>query len=212
MTPEFIIIILGILFILLGLSTAIKPNGKPLGLVNTNLGIALGIIGILLIIYGGFSYGTIIPPGQMETVVVESKKPVEYPVTSIQVTSPLQADSVKCRILTMGVYPEGHDKDIWVLLKPSDERYYPQSDDTNTSFKHNGEWQVITRFGGDKGEAFDVVIYETDSATSEFFSNTIADWKAVESYPGLEPEEIPAGAREVDRITVFLEENCRGVF
>ncbi|WP_445381204.1 hypothetical protein [Robiginitalea sp. IMCC43444] len=98
------------------------------------------------------------------------------------------------------------------MLKPSDERYYPQSDNTNTSFKHNGEWQVITRFGGDQGEAFDVVIYETDMAASEFFSNTIADWKAAESYPGLEVEELPVGAVEVDRITVYLEGNCRGVF
>ncbi|WP_445384072.1 hypothetical protein ACT6NV_08590 [Robiginitalea sp. IMCC44478] len=212
MSAELIIIIIGILFLLLGLSTAIKRQGEPLGLVNTNLGVALGVIGILLIIYGGFSYGTLIPPGQVETVVVEDKKPVEYPVKDIQVISPLQGDSVKCRILTMGVYPMGHNKDIWVLLKPTDEKYYPQSDDTNTSFKHNGEWQVITRFGGDQGEAFDVVIYETNSAATEFFSNTIADWKAAESYPGLEVEEIPVGAVEVDRITVYLEGSCRGVF
>jgi hypothetical protein len=32
------------------------------------------------------------------------------------------------------------------------------------------------------------------------------------SYPGLELDEIPSGAIEVDRISVFLQENCRGVF
>jgi hypothetical protein len=37
------------------------------------------------------------------------------------------------------------------------------------------------------------------------------DWKNAETYTGLEPEELPAGAVEVDRITVYLQDNCRGV-
>jgi hypothetical protein len=111
----------------------------------------------------------------------------------------------------MGVYPEGHDKDIWVLLKPSDEKYYPQSDHTNTSYKRNGEWQVITRFGGDKGESYDIIVYEADSTASQFFSKTIEDWKALNEYAGLEEEELPGGLSEVDRIVVSLKENCRGV-
>ncbi|WP_445381205.1 hypothetical protein [Robiginitalea sp. IMCC43444] len=109
MSSELIIIIIGILFLLLGLSTAIKRQGEPIGLINTNLGVGLGLIGILLVIYGGFSYGTQVPPGQIETVAVENKKPVEYPIKDIQVISPLQGDTVKCRILTMGVYPDGHN-------------------------------------------------------------------------------------------------------
>ncbi len=126
--------------------------------------------------------------------------------------SPLENDSVNCRILTYGVYPESHDKDIWVLLKPTDNRYYPQSDHTNTSYKRNGEWQVITRFGGDKGEKYEIIVYEADSAASQFFSATIQNWKDRLSYPGLELDEIPAGAREVARLNVFLKENCRGVY
>jgi hypothetical protein len=145
--------------------------------------------------------------------VAEGKKlQVEFPVEKVQVISPIEGDSVKCRILTIGVYPDGHEKDIWVLLKPSDNKYYPQSDHTNTSFKRNGEWQVITRFGGDKGESYDIIVYETDSLASQFFSETIDDWKTASSYPGLEIEEIPKGAIEVDRIVVTLKENCRGVF
>ena len=112
----------------------------------------------------------------------------------------------------MGVYPEGHEKDIWVVLKPSDEKYYPQSDHTNTSFKLDGEWQVVTRFGGDYGEKYELIIYETDASASEFFSTTIQDWKDQESYPGLEDAVMPSGATEVDRINVYLRKNCRGVF
>ena len=208
MSAEIIIIIVGAILVLLAIGDSIKS----LGLLNPKIRIPLGVIGVLLIIYGGFSYGSINLQGQIEQVEIGKKLKVQYPVEKIQVISPIEGDSVQCRILTMGVYPKSHDKDIWILLKPSDEKYYPQSDHTNTSYKRNGEWQVITRFGGDKGESYDVIVYETDSIASNFFSATIQKWKDALSYPGLEMEELPKGAIEVDRLTVSLKDGCRGVF
>lgn len=207
-----VIIIIGVVFFLLAIGDSIKAKDSSRGLVNTKLRIPLGIIGILLIIYGGYSYGTYSLPGQIEQVKVENKLPIQYPIENVQVISPVEGDSVKCRILTMGVYPSSHDKDIWVLLKPSDNKYYPQSDHTNTSYKRNGEWQVITRFGGDKGESFEIIVYETDSSASQYFSSTIQNWKDSLSFPGLEDEELPNGAKEVERIVVSLKDNCKGVF
>ena len=61
-------------------------------------------------------------------------------------------------------------------------------------------------------EKYELVVYEADASASRFFSSTIENWKAQESYPGLEATEIPAGATEVDRINVYLGKNCRGVF
>jgi hypothetical protein len=110
----------------------------------------------------------------------------------------------------MGVYPKNHTKDIWVLLKPTDNRYYPQSDHTNTSYKRNGEWQVITRFGGDNKEKFKIMIYEVDAKTSTFFTKTIANWKTNTTYPGLLESEIPKGAVLIDEINVSMNKNCRG--
>ena len=208
MSTEVVIIIVGAILILL----AIADSAKSLNLLNAKLRIPLGVIGILLIIYGGYSYGSIHVQGQIEQVVVGKKSPIQYPIEKVQVISPVAGDSVKCRILTMGVYPTSHDKDIWVLLKPSNNKYYPQSDHTNTSYKRDGEWQVITRFGGDKGESYDVIVYETDSIASQFFSNTIQNWKDALSYPGLEFEELPEGAKELDRLDVYLKDGCRGVF
>jgi len=208
MSTEIVIIIVGVILVLL----AIADSTKSLNLLNTKLRIPLGVIGILLIIYGGYSYGSIHVQGQIEQVVVGKKSPIQYPIEKVQVISPVAGDSVKCRILTMGVYPTSHDKDIWVLLKPSNNKYYPQSDHTNTSYKRDGEWQVITRFGGDKGESYDVIVYETDSIASQFFSNTIQNWKDALSYPGLEFEELPEGAKELDRLDVYLKDGCRGVF
>lgn len=212
MSAEVILIIVGAGLLLLAILDSIKIKGKSLGLVNNMLKIILGMTGVLLIIYGGFYFSLVNPQAQIEQVEVEEQLEITGPVDEVLVISPIEGDSVKCRILTMGAYPEDHEEDIWVVLRPSDDRYYPQSDHTNTSFKRNGEWQVITRFGGDKGEAYDVIVYETDAAASDFFTKTIQEWKDALEYPGLELEELPAGAVEVDRITVYLADNCRGVF
>jgi hypothetical protein len=206
------ITIAGVLLTLIAIIGNIKTKDSSTGLLNSKLRVALGLIGIFLIMYGGYSFGSFNFKGQMEQFETGNKIEVQYPIENVQVISPVAGDSVDCRMLTMGVYPESDDRDIWVLLMPSDEKYYPQSDHTNTSFKRNGEWQVITRFGGDEGEAYEIIVYETNAAASEFFSSTIQSWKDALSYPGLEPEEIPDGAVEVDRLTVSLKENCRGVF
>ncbi len=212
MSSEIVIIIVGVVFILLAVVDSIKIKDLSFDLVNIKLRIPLGVIGVLLIIYGGYSYGSVNLQGQIEKVEVGNELQIEYPVKSVKVISPIKGDSVKCRILTKGVYPTSHNKDIWVLLKPSNEKYYPQSDHTNTSFKRNGEWQVITRFGGDKGETYEIIVYETDTIASQFFSSTIKNWKESFTYPGLKLEELPAGAFEVDRINISLKDNCRGVF
>lgn len=212
MSAEIVIIIVGGVLLLIAIGTGIRIKASSVGLIDIKLRILLGIIGVLLLIYGGYSFGLMNPQSQIEQVDIGNKLKLQYPIEKVQITSPVDGDSVKCRILTMGVYPELHTKDIWVLLKPSDNKYYPQSDHTNTSYKRNGEWQVITRFGGDKGEKFDIIVYETDSIASQFFSSTIQGWKDLLLYPGLEPEELPHGAVEVDRIQVFLLDNCRGVF
>ena len=209
MSAEMVIILIGTILILLALGVSIAS--KSTGSGGSNLRIPLGILGVLLMIYGGSSYGAVNLQGQIEQAVVGEKLQVQYPVKTVQVLSPIKEDSVKCRILTLGVYPDSHDKDIWVLLRPSDNRYYPQSDHTNTSYKRNGEWQVITRFGGDKGESYDVIVYETDETASEYFSSTISDWKEMGTYPGLELSDLPSTATEVDRIAVSLRESCRGV-
>ncbi|MGB0346711.1 MAG: hypothetical protein ACPGGA_04445 [Balneolaceae bacterium] len=202
MSTEIILIIIGAVFTLIAI----------FDFMSVKVRIPLGMFGIILIIYGGYSYGAINLQGQIEQVEVATVKDVVYPVNRVQIISPIMGDAIDCRTLTMGVYPEGHSKDIWVLLMPSDELYYPQSDHTNTSFKRNGEFQVITRFGGDALENYDIIVYETNENASAFFTQTIEEWKAALEYPGLTEDQIPAGAIEVDRITVSLIENCRGVF
>lgn len=211
MSAKLIIILVGIVLIAMAVLSSLgkKDSNK---LINTKVGIPLGILGVLMIIFGSYTSDVGYVSSQMEQVSRGNKMKIEGPVNSVKVISPLESDSVDCRILAMGVYPEGHQKDIWVVLKPSDNKYYPQSDHTNTSYKRDGEWQVVTRFGGDFGEKYELIVYETDAAASQFFTATIEEWKNQESYPGLGEADMPAGAVAVDRINVYLQKNCRGVF
>ncbi len=212
MSAKLIIILVGIVLIGLAVLSSLDKKGSETKLINPKIGIPLGILGVLMIIFGSYSSDVGFVSSQMEQISRGNKLEISGPVNSTKVVSPIEADSVDCRILSMGVYPEGHEKDIWVLLKPTDNKYYPQSDHTNTSYKRDGEWQVVTRFGGDHGEKYELIIYETDALATEFFSNTIQEWKNQESYPGLVDGDMPSGAKEVDRINVYLRKNCRGVF
>ena len=209
MSFELLLLLIGIVLVLLSILGGIKLNLKSAGIFWI---VTMGVIGISLVSYGGFTWGLLNQMGHMEHVSKGTVLEVEHPVQRVQVISPVENESVRCRVLTMGVYPEGHEKDIWVLLRPSDNMYYPQSDHTNTSFKRNGEWQVITRFGGSKDEDYDLIVFEADETASDFFTATIEEWKSNLFYPGLTDDEIPESAKEVDRITVSLKEDCRGVF
>ena len=212
MSAQLLIILVGIVLIGLSVLSSLAEKGSSTKLMDPKVGIPLGILGVLMIIFGSYTSDVGYVSSQMEQVSRGNKLEIEGPVSSVKVISPVEADSVDCRILSMGVYPEGHEKDIWVVLKPSDEKYYPQSDHTNTSYKRDGEWQVVTRFGGDLEEKYELIVYETDASASLFFSTTIQDWKNRQSYPGLEDADMPQGATEVDRINVYLGKNCRGVF
>ena len=211
MSTKIIILIIGAILIVIAILGSIK-GGSGKKLLNSTLAVIFGVTGVLMMIFGSYSSDLVNYNTQMEQVSIGTKLKISGPVDAVKVVYPIDQDSVDCRILTMGVYPETHEKDIWVIIRPTDDRYYPQSDHTNTSYKRDGEWQVVTRFGGDKGEAYDLIIYEADSTASEFFSATITKWKEEDNYPGLQLEEMPPGAREVERLVIYTSKNCRGVF
>ena len=211
MSTKLIIAVIGAFLIAVAILGSLSgKSGRKL--LNSTLAVLFGIVGVLMMIFGTYSSDLVNYNTQMEQVSIGTKLKIDGPVSEVQVVYPIDQDSVDCRILTMGVYPESHEKDIWVIIRPTDDRYYPQSDHTNTSYKREGEWQVVTRFGGDKGEAYDLIIYEADAAASSFFSETIAKWKEEDNYPGLQLEEMPPGALEVERLVIYTSKNCRGVF
>ncbi len=211
MSTKIIILLIGVLLTIIAVFSIIKSSSDKKR-ANPGIGVLMGVLGVLMMIYGSYSSNLVNYNSQMEQVSIGKKLKIDGPVEAVKIVSPIDQDSVDCRILAMGVYPKDHTKDIWVVIRPTDDRYYPQSDHTNTSYKRDGEWQVVTRFGGEKGEVYDLIIYETDSIATQFFSTTLANWKEADDYPGLKLEELPTGAKEVDRLQIYTRKNCRGVF
>jgi len=211
MSTKIIIVLIGVLLTLVAILGS-KKQKSGARIINIKLSVSFGIMGVLMMIFGSYSSDLVNSNSRLEQVSIGKKLKINGPVNAVKVVSPIDQDSVDCRILTMGVYPKDHNKDIWVLIKPTDDKYYPQSDYTNTSYKRDGEWQVVTRLGGDKGEAYDLIVYEADANASSFFSATIEKWKEADSYQGLKLEELPSGAKEVDRIKIYTKKKCRGVF
>jgi hypothetical protein len=173
--------------------------------------IPLGILGVLMIIFGSYISDVGYVSSQMEQISRGNKLQIEGPVDAVKVISPIEKTPWIAEYWLWESIQKGMKRYLGTI-KPSDNKYYPQSDHTNTSYKRDGEWQVVTRFGGDLGEAYDLIIYEADPDASSFFSSTIEKWKEAEEYPGLLLEEMPAGAKELDRIEVYTRKNCRGVF
>ena len=118
MSTKLVIILIGVLLILIALLGSIKRNSGR-SFLNTKFGIPIGIIGVLMMIYGSYSSGLVNYNSQIEQVSIGKKLKISGPVNTVKVVSPIDKDSVDCRILTMGVYPESHKKDIWVLIRPT---------------------------------------------------------------------------------------------
>ena len=198
MSTKIVIVLIGVLLTLVAILGS-KKQKSGARIINIKLSVSFGIMGVLMMIFGSYSSDLVNSNSRLEQVSIGKKLKINGPVNAVKVVSPIDQDSVDCRILTMGVYPKDHNKDIWVLIKPTDDKYYPQSDYTNTSYKRDGEWQVVTRLGGDKGEAYDLIVYEADANASQFFSETIEKWKQAEIYSGLQFEELPSVAKDVVR-------------
>ncbi|MEL6918545.1 MAG: hypothetical protein AAFO99_12535, partial [Bacteroidota bacterium] len=116
MSTKIIIIAIGVLLTLIGvLGSKESSSGKRF--VSSKLGISLGIIGVLMMIYGSYSSDLVNYNSQLEQVSIGKKLKVSGPVTRIKTISPIDKDSVDCRILTMGVYPESHKKDVWIMIR-----------------------------------------------------------------------------------------------
>ena len=68
MSAEIILLLVGIVLLLVAIGDSIKINGANLGLMNVKFRTVLGVIGILIIIFGGYYLGLINPQPQIEQV------------------------------------------------------------------------------------------------------------------------------------------------
>ena len=103
MSIEVILTIVGFLLILIAVIGNIASDKSSSGLLSSKVKVTIGLIGVTLVIYGGYAFGTFNYRGQMEKIETGNVKEVQYPVENVQIISPVEGDSVECRILTKGV-------------------------------------------------------------------------------------------------------------
>lgn len=120
-------------------------------------------------------------------------------------------DPVPFQMKIDGNCTRDHEGDIWVLVYPTNARWYPQSINPESgvhTLEANGTWRTMGTFGGvdsNIGEPFDVVVVLANDTASKKFAEKQREWSETEPpyYPGLLTIELPQGIEEKDRVRVY---------
>jgi hypothetical protein len=127
------------------------------------------------------------------------------PSTKRWITSVAEGDRVAQTITLIGTYPANLADDLWVLILPPNERYYPQSLNAcnrERTPKINGRWEMRVGFGGPNnvGEPFRIVLTTANAQASQVILDTLSAWCQANNFPGL--EQLPPGLTILEQITV----------
>lgn len=154
--------------------------------------------------------------------VVRTEEDIGSPpdISNVQLSGQASIDIQNGAVANESVYISGEYisevKDhIWVLVRPSGGRWYPQSIDPSSERYEGhtdmigGEWSTKCQFGDnqtEKGEPFDIVMVLADEdASANFVEFQNECYKNNETYPGLLTIELPRGIDEKDRVRVYRD-------
>jgi hypothetical protein len=148
------------------------------------------------------------PPAVSETSPAATEAPTAPAATATPtISTPLginlrTGDEVAQTVTLMGEYPPDFTEDLWVMIVPPSELYYPQSSNAckgEGTPKAGNRWELRVGFGGagDEGIPFKVVLMAADPAASRELARILRQWCQTNDFPGLEKEQLPAGAREL---------------
>jgi hypothetical protein len=126
----------------------------------------------------------------------------------VTITSLANGAQVPQWLTLLGAYTPAATYDIWVLVYPTNGRWYPQSTNACAGVhtqKSGGRWQVPAGFGGagNVGEPFDIVVVLANATASMFFDAKQKEWCLANNYPGWLTIELPQGIAEKARIRVY---------
>jgi hypothetical protein len=99
--------------------------------------------------------------------------------------------------------------EIWVLVYPTNARWYPQSVNPCGgvhTFEADGTWRTMGTFGGEEsniGEPFDVVVVLANESASKKLDEKQKEWCEAGDYKGFYTIELPQGIEEKDRVRVY---------
>jgi hypothetical protein len=151
------------------------------------------------------------PTPETPTALCQSSRPpLDGPPVNVevQITDPTHCDKgLDTTITASGTYSgDLTGKEIWVLVYPTDLKYYPQSPDACGGIPVNasgGMWNTRVNFGGPP-QQYDIVAIVTDTGgeASQEFKRWLQTGCTTENFPGYSAHELPGGITEVDAVTV----------
>ncbi len=143
------------------------------------------------------------PPADISNALVRGE---------VSITSVANNSTVPQEIILKGEYQK-IEGDIWVLVYPFYERWYPQSMNPCRSLhtqKDDAEhWSVRTVLGGsqDAGNPFDITVVLADKEASAFFDKAQRDSCAIGYYGGLYTLQLPRGIQQKAHVRVYRGAN-----
>lgn len=194
MSTETILIIIGALFIIIGIAGSIKLKDGEVFIKSIWQRVFLFIIGILLLSFGIYK--------SLPIPIPDPNKPRDCENC---IKTPRNNEDVGDFKLFKGNY-NNINNDLWIIVWPekTGNLGYPQSDDVlkgKPAYKSNGKWSVHCHFGGSQ-QRYDVALYSASENASEILSSIIIKWANEKDYPGIIIHNLPKGLVELDRITV----------
>jgi hypothetical protein len=101
------------------------------------------------------------------------------------------------------------EKELWILVYPTDAKYYPQTMNACRQFSVDasaGKWNTVVNFGGPP-QQYDLVavITEADGLASREFKAWLQGGCATQHFPGYSPNYLPGGLTEMAAITVSTQ-------
>lgn len=98
-------------------------------------------------------------------------------------------------------------REIWVLVYPSDHKYYPQTpqacDQLPAQILEGNRWTTAVTLGGPP-QQYDIVVTvaESSSEASQVFKRWLQTTCNTNTYPGFSPSRLPKGLTELAAITI----------
>lgn len=185
-TMILLIILAGL--IVVKLVFQVTYNKPRLNRIMRDSAVALSVMSVLLAVCsGGFTVAVLLP-GQ----------------PAITIASPTSGATVNQTQIVYGSaqhIPAGET--LWlVLYDPVNRLYYPQ--DPSVTVQPNNEWSKTIYMGGanDTGRQFVIQAVLVNSGANASFSNYVNHGKSTGDWPGIKPEQYPAGANTYQTITV----------
>jgi hypothetical protein len=221
-TRDVVLVVVGAVFILLGLIGNFKIKEFILEISKLQRYV-LSAIGVILLAFGIFADNIFHPKvtavdAAANPSVNSQPSPPQFPSANLQgvntvassagivISQPANGAIVPGEADASGKYDPSITDDIWVFVWPEEAPMmgWPQSDDAEHGLpcaKRDGKWTVHCYFGGPL-QSYRIVVYTATPSASNFIASNLRRWYKINDYKGISRTNLPQGLKEQQEITV----------